>query len=93
MILARKPMLGPGCQSGTDSVGPENQTGAIEETNLEERIDRVHRWLLETQDDLGDLARLLEAGLARQGLTVQAHEANKIAHKWEFRRNRRNRAE
>ena len=65
----------------------------MEEMNVEERVDRMHRWLLETQDDLGDLARLVEAGLARQGLTVQAREANKIAHKWEFRRNRRNIAE
>lgn len=56
---------------------------------LEEDLAQLRRWLCEAEDDLGDLARLVEAGLARQGMTVQARDANKIAHKWEFRRNRR----
>ena len=56
---------------------------------LEERVDELESWLLEAEDDLGDLARLVETGLARAGQTVQAREANKIAHKWEYRRNRR----
>lgn len=59
----------------------------------EERIAQLEMWLFEAEDDLGDLARLVEAGLARSGLPVQAREANKIAHKWEFRRNRRSVAE
>lgn len=61
----------------------------MEEMTLEEKVDQILRWLLDAENDLGDLARLVEAGLARQGLNVQAREANKIAHKWEFRRNRR----
>lgn len=61
----------------------------MEDLTLEEKVDQLLRWLLDAEDDLGDLARLVETGLARQGLNVQAREANKIAHKWEFRRNRR----
>lgn len=57
--------------------------------HLEQKVDQLLRWLWDAENDLGDLARLVETGLARQGLGVQAREANKIAHKWEFRRNKR----
>ena len=56
---------------------------------LEERVDEVESWLLEVEDDLGDLVRPVEIGLARAGQTFQACEAKKIAHKWAYRRSRR----
>lgn len=52
-------------------------------------VETLHQYLQEAEDDLGDLARIVEQLAALQGLGQSAQKANDIAHRWEFRRNKR----
>ena len=53
------------------------------------RVDLLLKWLQEAEDDLGDLAEIVEALAARQGASSYARKANDIKHRWAHRRARR----
>jgi hypothetical protein len=46
-------------------------------------------WLRDAEDDLGELADIVNSIAARQGMVSQAQRANDIAHKWIHRRSLR----
>lgn len=46
-------------------------------------------WLREAEDDLGELADIVNSIAAQQGMVSQAQRANDIAHRWIHRRSRR----
>jgi hypothetical protein len=51
-------------------------------------------WLIEAENDLGDLARIVEELAASAGRDQSAGRARAIGHRWDYRRNkRRGRAE
>lgn len=50
-------------------------------------------WLHDAEDDLGELADIVNSMAAQQGLVSQAQRANAIAHKWIHRRSLRSSAE
>lgn len=53
------------------------------------RVDLLLNWLQEAEDDLGDLAEIVEALAARQGSSSYARKANDIKHRWVHRRTQR----
>lgn len=46
-------------------------------------------WLQEAEDDLGELADIVQSLAAKMGAASQAQRANAIAHKWIHRRSKR----
>lgn len=56
---------------------------------LEQRVDQLLLWLHDAENDLGELADIVNSMAATQGMVSQARRANELAHKWIHRRSLR----